>query len=359
MGKIYLLTFHNALNYGAVLQCYALYKTLSRIGDCAVLDYDGRVRNNELNLKSIAKNIMIAYRTHRKRDKFDAFIKKHINMTSKYKNYKELCDFRWDADDIFCVGSDQVWNWDFVGENEAYLLGFVPDGLKKLSYAASVGQELDLLHIKRIKEYVDTFSGVSVRETTAYDELNQNGVSCCQSIDPVFLLSKSQWEEISVPIKNEGKPFVLVYLLQKAPNVLRAAVEYAKENDLRIVFISTGVKREIDAEYVVTCGPDEFLRYFLRAEAIFTNSFHGVSFSILFNKTFFFEFLQDGSRTNSRLRDIIGMFQLQRQNIAYNRTRDCNIDFEKINNIIKQKRKESINYLTYCISGWKENDNED
>ena len=358
MGKIHILTFHNALNYGAVLQCYALHTTLNEIGDCDVLDYDGRITSSKFNIKSFVKKILIFYRTCRKRKKFNRFIQKHIKTTTKFDTYKELCEYAWGDDDSFCVGSDQVWNWDFVGENEAYFLMFVPKGLNKFSYAASVGQELDLPHIKKIKKCVKSFSGISVREMTACDALKKNGVSSCQNIDPVFLLSKKQWEEASVPVKNEDKPFVLVYLLQKAPNVLRAAREYAKKKDLRIVFISTGVKREIKAEYVVSCGPSEFLRYFLKADVVFTNSFHGVSFSILFNKVFFFEFLQDGTRTNSRLRDVTEMFQLQGQNIANNQTWQCTINYTSVNNIIEKKRSEAIDYLTSCTCGKKEDDNE-
>lgn len=358
MGRIYILTFHNALNYGAVLQCYALHATLNRIGDCYVIDYDGRITSNKFNFKSLLKKILIFYRTYRKREEFDCFIQRYIKTTSKFETYKELCQYEWGSDDSFCVGSDQVWNWDFVGENEAYFLTFVPEGLNKFSYAASVGQELDLLHIDRIKNIVSSFSGISVREITACEAFNANGVQCCQNIDPVFLLSRKQWEQTSVPVKNEDNPFVLVYLLQKAPNVLKAARDYAKKNNLRIVFISTGVKREIKAEYVVSCGPSEFLRYFLKADAVFTNSFHGVSFSILFNKVFFFEFLQDGTRTNSRLRDITEMFQLQGQNIAYNQAWQCNVDYERVNNIIEKKRSEAIRYLTSCICGKIKDDNE-
>lgn len=38
--RIGVLTFHRALNYGAVLQCFALFKTLKSMGhDVEIIDY--------------------------------------------------------------------------------------------------------------------------------------------------------------------------------------------------------------------------------------------------------------------------------------------------------------------------------
>ena len=351
MGKIHILTFHNALNYGAVLQCYALYSTINKFKNCDVLNYDGRIKTNRTNTKVLIKSLLLASRERKKRLNFDDFIKKNIVLSDKFETYKDLCEYQWDIEDEFCVGSDQVWNWDFVGTGEAYFLSFVPENLNKFSYAASVGRELVPEHINRMKNYLSTFSGISVRETTTCDTLNRNGIICRQNVDPVFLLSQEQWKKISMPVNNEDTPYVLIYLLQKAPNLLQAAEAYAKKEGIRVVFISTGLKREVEGEYVVHCGPDEFIRYFLKADAVFTNSFHGVSFSILFNKPFFFEFLQNGTKTNNRLRDITEMFQLQEQNIAINKMGKCDIDYEIINSAISSKREEAIFYLSSCIKG--------
>lgn len=346
---IHILTFHNALNYGAILQCYALYTTINRFENCDVLDYDISVSPKK-NIKGFIKSVLVARRQKIKRQKFNDFIKKHIILTRKFNNYEELCGNTFGEHDGFCVGSDQVWNWDLVGEDEAYRLSFVSNDKRKFSYAASIGRTLDFGHIEILKNRLNGFSGVSVRETSATDILRQHGVCCVQNIDPVFLLKNEEWKNVGVPVKNEKTPFVLVYLLRKAPNLLKSAEEYARKNKLRIVFISTGLKRDIVAEYVVKCGPDEFVRYFSKAEAVFTNSFHGISFSILFNKPFFFEFLQEGADTNSRIKDITEMFHVQRQNIAFNKMLEFDADYNNINNIIQQKREESLSYLKACIN---------
>ncbi len=349
MGRVHILTFHRAINYGAVLQCYALHKTINKMTDCDVIDYSKTIKSNIPSIKSWVKSILVFRRERIKRNKFRSFIDKNIILTDRIDSYDGLCSFPWDKTDIFCVGSDQVWNWDFTKGDKAYFLEFAPAECKKFSYAASIGQDLDDEHIELFKNELADYVGVSIREASACDLLKSNGLSCQHNMDPVFLLSKEEWGSISNSVRDEDSPFVLVYLLQKAPNLLKAASEYAQKCGKRIVFISTGLRKDIKGEYIVKCGPEEFLRYFMMADAVFTNSFHGVSFSILFNKEFYFELLQDGTKTNSRLLNIVEMFGLQKQNIRLNSYNDNTIDYHAINEKITMKRIESITYLKNCI----------
>lgn len=342
---IHILTFHRAINYGAVLQCYALFSTISNIKNCDVIDYDGRSKLKK-SLTEIVKSVLVANRMRIKKQKFEEFIGKNINLSRKFNSCKDLQAYPWSEADAFCVGSDQVWNWNLTNEDDTYLLTFAPKGTCKFSYAASIGCELDPEHIRKLRQSLRGFSGISVRETSACSVLQRNGIECHQDIDPVFLLQREQWEQVSTAVPHEDTPYVLVYLLRKAPDLLQAAAAYAKKKHLRVVYISTGVKRDIKAEYAVQCGPDEFIRYFLKADTVFTNSFHGVSFSILFNKLFYFELLRNGPLTNNRLNDIVRIFHLEEQNISCGKMDGTPIDYQGVNAIIAKKREEAISYLT-------------
>lgn len=352
MKKIYILTFHNALNYGAILQCYALNKKLSEFCDCNVIDYRSEVIENRykvfranITLKELAKSIILKKRNDYKRKKFSEFIKRNISTTGVFRNIDELRNYRWTQDDAFCVGSDQVWNCELTNNDEAFMLSFVPDFSRKFSYAASFGVELDHSHGIQFIEKLQSFSGISIREKSTYESLKKLGLECTQCIDPVFLLDRKQWVDVSSKVKGENQPFVLLYLLQTSKTLADSAMEYAKLHHKRMVIISTGVKRGYDAEYVSNCGPDEFVRYFYKADAIFTNSFHGISFSILFNKEFYFEYQGNSVKTNSRLRDIIDMFQLQSQNLANTSALDSDIDYIVVEAAIEDKRNAAVKYL--------------
>ena len=162
------------------------------------------------------------------------------------------------------------------------------------------------------------------------------------------LLKKEEWVEKAKSVKNES--YILIYLLQKADDFMNEAIKYAKKKGKKIVIISTGLKRQYDAEYVSDCGPEEFLGYFNGADTVFTNSFHGIAFSILLNKNFYYQLQGNNVKTNSRLLDIIKMFNLEQRHID-NIEKDDFIDYKEVNGVIEEKRKSAIKYIEQQITG--------
>lgn len=355
--KIHILTFHNAVNYGAVLQCYALYKTMEKNNICDVINYtsesiDSRYRIfnkgflNKKNLKDTVKKV-ISYRSNKKKEKnFKDFRDKYIKISKEY-DIESINKESWNSNDNFIVGSDQVWNTNLTKNDYTYFFDFL-DGKcdNRYSYAASFGTSVTDDDIKNVKEYLEKFKKISVREKTAKDILNKNSFECENNIDPVFLLSKTEWEKISKRNVEKNK-YILIYLLQGSDIFLSKAIKYAKENNLKVIILSTGVKRKYNAEYISSCSPEEFLGYFINAETIFTNSFHGISFSILFNKKFYYELQKNGSKTNSRLMNIISLFNLENQNSELYESipQSNNINYESVNHIIEIEKDKSIKYL--------------
>ncbi|WP_026666024.1 polysaccharide pyruvyl transferase family protein [Butyrivibrio sp. FC2001] len=360
--NVYLVTFHNALNYGAVLQCVALYKAINRMANCQIIDYRSpaierryKIFRKGAPFKDILKSALLLNNTRKKRRQFEEFILGNASLTGKYNCYDELCKEHWKKTDIFIVGSDQVWNFDITHNDPAFFLDFAPTVSKCVSYAASLGKEVDDRLVLALNDKERSISSVSIREQSAVDKLSSLGITCQQNIDPVFLLTREEWARISKSSEVElNKKYVLIYALQKSKKLIENAFEYANQNNLDVIMISTGLRRDYNCEYVSNCSPEEFVRLFFKATAIFTNSFHGIAFSIVANNTFFYELqgIEKGKESrNSRLNDLITMFGLQDRNLnAIKKIDDCEkIDYSTINNIIDDERKKSFEYLKRVI----------
>lgn len=358
MKKTYLLTFHRALNYGAVLQCYALYRTISKIGDCEVIDYRSRAIEKRYklikrysSLKDCIRFVISWTKNRAKRKKFDLFLRQNISLTQRFKSITELSKYKWNDGCLFCVGSDQVWNNDITVGDKGYFLEFAPQSNDKISYAASVGTEIDEQYGKYLETKLHDFTAVSVREKSTALKLQTFDVDCTVNIDPVYLLDASEWNIIVERTKNLYKRYILLYLLQKDDELVEAAKNLAKKEQKTLVVISSGIKR-LDAVYIDRCDPNEFVGLFARADAIFTNSFHGISFAILFHKLFFFNYQGNQSKTNSRLKDTIELFGLQQQEYKIHNELNKTIDYVRVNSIINAERTKSFNYLKKYIGSY-------
>ena len=147
--KVEIITLHNVKNYGSVLQTYVTQQVLKELGyDSEVIDYyredliEKNILQNRLNSSSIfSKNIITRMigRIFIKKDiknqskKFNKFISQYLKITPKsYYSNEELKEDLPKAD-IYCTGSDQVWNGEWNnGIEKAFFLDFVPDDMPKI-----------------------------------------------------------------------------------------------------------------------------------------------------------------------------------------------------------------------------------
>jgi len=351
MKKVAILTFHRTNNYGAVLQAYALQNTLSVIKTkTKILNYlcpfierqrilNFRAKSIKYLIKKIIKIPFQAYIEY----KFNFFRKKLLNVTKINKNQNINNEF-----DIFIVGSDQVWNSSITNNDMTYLLDFVNDKNKKNSYAASFG--VDYLNDEQkilYKSLLLDFNKISVREKQAQiiikDLLN---IEVPVVLDPTFLLSKYQWKSLAV-IKE--KKYVLLYLMNQDKKIINFAEILAKEKKLKLIYLSTATRKVVKAKYICPT-PQEWLGYFMNAEYIVTNSFHGLCFSINFNKHFFCNLLPPPSSVNSRLENLLDLFNL-RDRLIDNIGNDYDrpIDYEYVNKILDKEIEKSMDYLKEVV----------
>ena len=294
MKKIGILTFHNAENYGAVLQAYALKTYLQQYKSFSFFDIiDYKSPLIELSYKYI--NSWSSYKSKGLK-KIISFLLQLFYLPNKIEKKKIFKKFDTDwlksVDNDFneynsiIYGSDQIWNPTLTDDDLIYF-GKNYNG-KKISYAASDGGELDLTD--KIVTYLKEFYRISCREKSLSDKLMKKLNSVSTVCDPVFLLSKEDWIN-----KFAHKPsidnYVLIYKISENLDLDKEAVKFAKKNNKKVVQIvySKSIKKIFcfNQKIVSAISPNEFVGYFAYADFIFTTSFHGTAFSIILEKDFY------------------------------------------------------------------------
>lgn len=295
--KIGIMTFHNADNYGAVLQCYALQETLKKKypnDEVYVIDYKcPEIVNGyipRINFKRPWSILLYSKRKH-KHEKFKQFRKKYFNLGSPdFSTY-----------DIIYYGSDQIWNEHLTNRDLTYF-GKNFTG-KKIAYAASDGGEMN--YDSEVCELLKSFSKISCREKSMTEKIQKCNLKVpIETVcDPVFLLSKEEWLNIAELPKEEN--YVLAYKISDNPNFDSEAEKLGKRLNkkvIQIVYVKSiqkfFYKRQKFAEGI---RPEQFLGYFAKADFVFASSFHGTAFSIIFDKPFYILQIRKGSERITNL----------------------------------------------------------
>lgn len=199
------------------------------------------------------------------------------------------------------------------------------------------------------------FANISVRE-----KQGQKIVNCLCSkestvvLDPTLLFDMKEWRNFfSNRAKYEKSKYILIYCMEPSSSIINVAKKISNDTGLKIIMINPFTELfQIDTS-VMVAGPEDFISLFLNAEYVITNSFHGTVFSINFGKKFFVEYLSyTNYDVNSRIEHILDLFDLKDRLIIEGNNNDLykNIDYEKVNNILKYEREKSINYLTKILN---------
>lgn len=303
--KVGILTFHDADNLGAVLQAYALSTVLEK--ECGVtaeiINYkcpkitSTKYADKSAGIKGFIKYFLKSVYYMIKRQGFERFRKKRLKLSDECsrKNIEEVAK----GYDLFISGSDQVWNPECTDNDKTYLLDFVKNSGQKYSYAASLGNrefsQADIEWINGIKD----FKAISVREQSAAKHLESVGVTGIRvNSDPVVLLAKEEWHKI-MSNRLISQKYVLVYTVLPDVNVMNAARDYAQKHGCKLICNKKSI------EFILHNSPSDFLSWIYNAECVFTNSFHGTAFSVIFGKKLFADIEMAEGGINNRINDFL------------------------------------------------------
>lgn len=356
--KVAILTFHDTTNYGAILQTYALQQKIKNNGhECEILDYKCQAIEERYKIKKIKdckniKNFIKILLTNKNKkivkEKFIEFTNKYLLMSDKIYNKSNIRSAN-KIYDSFIVGSDQVWNLDLTKGDLTYFLDFVDDNTKKNSYAASIGKESVSDKEKNIfKKFLKSFNEINVRENQGAVILKSIiDTNVNVTLDPTLLIDKKEWKKfISKEIK---KDYILLYVIAPNERIIEFTKKLAKKEKLEIIYLNQSYFNILGMKNIRNSTPNEFLEYIYHAKYVVTTSFHGLAFSINFEKQFYYALSNEKNNYNSRIENLVEIFELKDRNIdSYSENND--IDYKLVNDILIKKRNESINILDNMLN---------
>ena len=362
--KVDILTMHAARNYGAVLQAYALqYVIENYFGYSAeIVNYVSTQRTNYRYFTKVIDRLKHSYLKSMlylaaifpsrlyAQIIFNKFVRKYLNLSKqKASNSEELKKLKLDAD-TFCAGSDQIWNpVHNDGIDSSFFLDFVQKDKRKISYASSVGtSELTQMQKSQMKELLSDFYAISYREYSTkkiFENLKINGEWV---LDPTLLLNQSNWHSISAN-KKLPSDYLLLYWFGNPKSAMPEVKRIAKERNLKIVRISTILRKYKDDEIVEYYPPPErFIQLFENAKFVITDSFHGTAFSINFNKQFY---SMPARKNDDRFYSLFEMFDIFDRDMLeeFKPLSNNDICYDKINKKLDEMRDISYSFLEKAL----------
>lgn len=362
--KIALLNLPIDLNYGGNIQRFALSHVLISMGHD--VEHIQLLKNVQIQLPIYKRYLVYAKRVldiaigrkHKdilyERNKIKGyqnvfrFYDKNVPHTDKkFYNRQDLNDYDWSGFDAFIVGSDQVWREDMTEQIglDNYFFSFLSTINKiKIAYAVSFGKDSiksPKVKFPSIPFLYKGFKAVSVREKSALEILENEGMNSPEPefvLDPTLLLSRQDYVGL---LKKEGydnycpNRYVLTYFINNdlfEHNVVR---EYADKKNLEIVNVTMDSMSKISIPH--------WIYLFMHAEYVFTDSYHGVVFSLLFNRPFEIKYnIHGGTSRIESLMVILGitdskMIEWNSVNIKISEYRSKSLDF--LRNSLNRERK--------------------
>lgn len=372
--KIAILTFHDTANYGAALQAYATIEHLRRAGhDVDILDYTNEHRrgiyqfgprfHRQLRrgqLSGAGKTLLGAWAIRKRLAHFDAFYNAYTPRCSKHlTTSEELKDAAFEYDAVI-AGSDQIWNPRNNGGDTSYLLDFVDDDDRTISYASSFGSiELNEQDRSSYARCLSRIRSLSVREKTGADLVKDlTGRSVPIVVDPVFLLSADDWTSLAQQAASDADVKTGILDYTAIPGMLEGFIRSTqiRKHIKQITRIGTSVRPKDlllpNVKLAGAAGPLEFLSRLLRCELLFTSSFHGTALAILLRRPFI-TVLSGNPGRDSRITDLLSDVNLtERIYTPQMSVKDVlsPISFDAAQAQIEIRRNESIAFLDAAIN---------
>ncbi len=321
--KVGIITlFHNNVNYGGLLQAYALTRYINSADyDCEqirtsfITANDRKLIGSGKGIKNLIKSIVkfviyifIKNKLAARRRAFAGFEEKIPHSEAVYdseniKRTNEIYDF-------FITGSDQVWNMSWY--RPEYFLSFV-ENKPKISYAASMPARFQSSSDEIIANHLRDFSSISVREQELVEKISGlSGKEAVQTVDSTLLFSAKEWDEVC-----DGRiidePYLICYFLSTNRAVKKYISEFAKKKRMKIVILPhVGGINISDCFFgdmrLYDISPSQFVSLIKYADYVLTDSFHASVFSCIYKKKFVVFSRRGGERMNSRLHSLLKLY---------------------------------------------------
>ena len=364
MKKVGIITFHQAINYGAVLQAYALKEVCDELGyEAHIVNYaDSDVvekpepihqfiasTNKKAAIFKLIRSLM-SYPGDRKRWKlFYQFRKKFLNESILCTSKEDITRLGYD---VYIAGSDQIWNYKITGGRfDPVFFAEMDTDAQQIIYAASSHDTpfpLDMeLKFKSMLEKMPPAIGIREKKLADY-VCKLTGVQYPVVLDPTLLAGRKILKKIpetAIP----KKPYILIYQIDSNP-----------ASDISVKTLERRFKCDV---YTMTvprlgsihgrkgvAGPEKFLSLLKGAKFLVTNSFHGIAISLLFEKQFY---VYENGGVMTRIDGLLSQMGLLGRKVKMSTDIDQTdiIDYSRINAQLEELRNDSMQFLTKAIEG--------
>ena len=348
--KVGILSMQRVINYGSFLQAYALKKTIENLKyEAYFVDIkEGRHLTESLTNGSGEMNIKLSELP--KRIEHVLFVKRRDQLFREQLFMKYGINSPKDESELdrIVVGSDEVFNclqkspWGF----SLQLLG--DTAVPAISYAASAGytnyeklSELGLL--EEVAGALKKYKSITVRDQNTSRVVREiSGIEPQVHFDPVLIYD---WKKEAENTKCRFKDYILVYGYDNRINKkeeISAIKRFAKEHGKKL--ISFGVyQRWCDKN--VLCDPFQLIGYFLHADYVITDTFHGTVLSIKCNRPFA-TIIRDSNK--NKISDLLSRFNLENRAVDIQHlgaVLDSPINYDIVNKVIRLERERTLEYL--------------
>lgn len=374
--------FHH--NYGGMLQAYATVAMLEEMGiDYELIRYKKvwnavgiikalpRLLNSVLlndKYESLKKKMGLkmhpefAANNQIRMNAFQKFQESHFTKLSPiYEGYESLSSES-QKYSVVLTGSDQLWSPSGLPTNY-YNLQFVPDHIRKVSWSSSFGvSNIPWYQKKRTTDYLKRMDYISMRENRGaqiVQELSNREVPVL--MDPVLVFGKEQWNNLVPEMSVQYDDYIFCYFLGDNQEHREAAKKLAEETGRKIVtlrhmdqYVSADETFGDYAPYDVS--PDLFLNILRNASAVCTDSFHGMVFSVIYEKHFLvFDRYSANARhsKNSRIDSLCANLGLQDRRYSgmedIRQKMESSIDYVSVAETLLAERKRTRQYLENAL----------
>ena len=356
--NIGILTYYGVHNHGAVLQANALKNVLEQQGhNVSFLRFDRnydyieqeQTKKYKISLASVRfygrylmqKGIGNILFNLKKRRVLKEYRAKCFRFTGRY------CDF---AGDTIVIGSDEVFSIE-IGLNPC-LFGHGLRVDRVLSYAASFGPTSQMMIreagcVELIASGLKKMSSVAVRDNNSMSIVKELAdIDATLVCDPVILYGYEREIEEYVP---QDDKYVVVYAYDKNlndPKETTRIVDYAHSKGWQVC--SVGYHHNW-CDRNVAATPNELLGWINHAQLVFTDTFHGSVLSIICNTPMIVKLRGNENKLHFLLSEYGLLERVVHGFDGIGAVAEKTIDFEKVNRIIQERRKVSMDYLVKAL----------
>lgn len=362
--KVGIITFHEALNYGAVLQAYALKAVCDEMGcETHIVDYNyGGINekvapvskfltatNKKAALPALIRGILGYFGDKKRENAFASFREKYLSESPRCHCAEDISALGYD---VLIAGSDQIWNRGVTMQryDPVFFMNFETDARKVLYGASSEDVPFSGEKEEAFIQALEGLDGtISIREKKLADYVETlTGKQYPVVLDPTLMAGRAVLEKITIPELSE-EPYILLYQIDSNP-----------ESDISVRSLEARFGCRV---YTMTvprigdtygrrgeAGPEEFLALLKGAQFLVTNSFHGIALSILFEKNFY---VYENGGVMSRIDGLLELAGLENRKVKLvaDIDPDFPVDYETVDTRLENARTDSIVFLRQILNG--------